>query len=50
MLEKKDLTYDIPVPNYLGASTRYPTKVDFRYDSKTKAYHIIFSGIQTIIL
>ena len=50
MLEKKDISYDIPVPSYLGTSTRYPTKVDIRYDSKAKAYHIIFSGFQTITL
>ena len=50
MLEKKHITYDIPVPGYLGKSTRYPTKVDIRYDSKAKAYQIIFSGFRTIVL
>ncbi|MGB7920390.1 MAG: hypothetical protein WCF40_10050 [Desulfobacterales bacterium] len=50
MLENKDITYDIPVPGYLGISTRYPTKVDIRYDSKAKAYQVIFSGFQTIVL
>jgi hypothetical protein len=44
MLEKKDISYDIPVPESVGISTRYPTKVNIRYDGKSNAYHLIFSG------
>lgn len=44
MLEKKDLTYDIPVPRFAGHAARYPTKIDIRFDSKANAYHITFSG------
>jgi len=47
MLEKKDIAYDIPVSGLLGTSTRFPTKVDIRYDSKSNAYHLIFSGFIT---
>ena len=47
MLEKKDLTYDIPVPRFAGHVARYPTKIDIRYDGKANAYHITFSGFIT---
>lgn len=44
MLEKKDITYDIPVPRFSGHAVRYPTKVDIRYDGNANAYRITFSG------
>ncbi|MFZ0725733.1 MAG: hypothetical protein WAM61_08090 [Desulfobacterales bacterium] len=42
MLEKKDISYDIPIPDYLGTAKRYPTKIDIRYDRKANTFHLIF--------
>jgi hypothetical protein len=47
LLEKQAISYDIPVPGSLGSSTRYPTKVDIRYDAKINCYHVIFSRFIT---
>ncbi len=44
--DKRDFSFDIPMPAEVGAQTLYPTRIDGNYDADADAYRLTFSGFE----
>ena len=42
LLQKQNITLDVPRPAVLGRATRYPTRMTATYDAATNSYAIVF--------
>jgi hypothetical protein len=46
LLGKKSFSLDVPMPAVLGRQTLYPTRFRGTYDSRRRAYRLVFSGFR----